>query len=291
MSKLDFRLTIPAVSALAMAAVFTVSAPRDAQACPSDPLIGTVCFIGTNYCPEYYFPADGRLLPISQYQALFALLGNAYGGDGKTNFALPDLRGRSPAGVTSSTVSGGIPISTLNRGVLRGQETSTLSIANLAPHNHAATFAGTGGGGSGPATASGTVTLPVTGSVASQSVSVSGSLQIANATAGGGQVPADGAVLTKAGGGQGAVYAPSGTTANLNIGPSQTFTGTLPAANVTGSATGNVSLPVTGGGGGITGGTVTIANTGGAASFTNLPPQIGLSACVAWNGSWPSNPN
>ncbi|MCA1907539.1 MAG: tail fiber protein [Magnetospirillum sp.] len=279
------------ISALALAAILSVGGANEAQACATDPLLGTVCFMATNYCPVGYVQANGQTMTIQSNQALNALFGTMYGGDGKTTFGIPDLRGRSPAGVTGPTTSGGTAISFLNYGQMRGQEATTLNTMNLPPHNHAATFTGTGGGGgSGSGTASGTVTLPVTGSAASQSVSVSGSLKIANATTTGGQVPADGAVLTKAGGGQGAVYAPAGTTANLNIGPSQTFTGTLPAGTVTGSATGNVSLPVTGGGGGITGGTVTVGNTGGGVAFTNLPPQIGLTVCVATQGLWPSRP-
>ncbi|MEW5727412.1 MAG: phage tail protein [Pseudomonadota bacterium] len=51
-----------------------------------------------NYCPEgYYLPAIGQTLPIVNNQALYAVLGNTYGGDRKTNFRLPDLRDRAPA--------------------------------------------------------------------------------------------------------------------------------------------------------------------------------------------------
>lgn len=278
------------VSALALAVVLSVGGANEAQACAAEPLLGTVCFMASQYCPVGYVAANGQTLPVQSNQALNALFGNMYGGDGRTTFGIPDLRGRSPAGVTAPMTSGGTTISFLNYGQLRGQENTVLTIANLPPHTHTATFTGTGGGGGGQATASGTVTLPVTGTTASQAVSVSGSVKIANGTAAGGQTPSDGSVLTKAGGGQGAVYATPGTTANLNIGPSQTFNGTLPAATVTGSATGTVSLPVTGGGG-ITGGTVTVGTTGTGAAFTNLPPQIGLTVCVATDGIWPSRPN
>jgi hypothetical protein len=68
-----------------------------AHACPAEPQIGGVCFTAANFCPEYlYIPADGRLVQISQAQALFALVGTTYGGDGVKTFAVPDLRGRSP---------------------------------------------------------------------------------------------------------------------------------------------------------------------------------------------------
>lgn len=53
-------------------------------------------------------PADGQVLPIGQYEPLFTLLGNQYGGDGKTNFALPNLRGAAPNGLTYSICVGGV---------------------------------------------------------------------------------------------------------------------------------------------------------------------------------------
>ncbi|WP_051330378.1 phage tail protein [Niveispirillum irakense] len=62
----------------------------------TDFYIGQVCFFAFQRPPAGWLPCDGRLLPIMQYQALFSLLGTAYGGDGRTNFALPDLRGRVP---------------------------------------------------------------------------------------------------------------------------------------------------------------------------------------------------
>jgi len=58
--------------------------------------IGQIIMMATSYVPNGYLPCDGRLLPIMQYQALFALLGVTYGGDGKTTFALPNLTARMP---------------------------------------------------------------------------------------------------------------------------------------------------------------------------------------------------
>lgn len=280
---------VPSVSMLALAAILGLGGAKEAQACAAEPLVGTVCFMATNYCPVGYLPANGQVLPAQSYQALLALFGAMYGGNGSSTVGIPDLRGRNPAGVTSQTVSGNTTISPLNYGQLRGQENTALTVANLAPHNHAAEFTGTGGGGTGPMAASGTVSVPVSGTTVAQNISASGQLKIANATAAGAQVPVDGAVLTKAGGGAGAVYAPAATTASLNIGPAQTFNGTVPAAAVSGTASGPVTLPVTGATG-ITGGTVAIGNTGASTPFTNLPPQIGLTACVASQGIWPSRP-
>lgn len=67
-------------------------------AASSDPFIGQVQAFGFNFCPRGWAKADGRLMQISEYSALFSLLGTLYGGDGRTTFALPDLIGRSPMG-------------------------------------------------------------------------------------------------------------------------------------------------------------------------------------------------
>ena len=58
--------------------------------------LGEVCCFAFNVTPRGFMLCDGRLLPINRYQAMFALLGTNYGGDGRTTFALPDLRGKSP---------------------------------------------------------------------------------------------------------------------------------------------------------------------------------------------------
>ena len=63
------------------------------------PFIGQIEIFAFGKVPRGWAPCDGRLLPVNQNQALFSLLGTAYGGDGLRNFALPDLRGRVPIGV------------------------------------------------------------------------------------------------------------------------------------------------------------------------------------------------
>ena len=64
-----------------------------------EPFIGQIQNFGFNFAPRGWASCDGQLLPINQNQALFSLLGTTYGGDGRTTFALPDLRGRTPMGV------------------------------------------------------------------------------------------------------------------------------------------------------------------------------------------------
>lgn len=61
-----------------------------------DQFLGEIAMFGSNFPPKGWMACDGRLLPIAQNQALFALLGTTYGGDGRTTFALPDLRGCAP---------------------------------------------------------------------------------------------------------------------------------------------------------------------------------------------------
>jgi len=129
------------VIAVAGLAVVETSA---VQACSTDPYIGSICTTAATYCPaNQYLEANGQLLAINQYQALFSLLGNYYGGDGTTNFALPDMRGRSPVGV--GTGPGLTPVTTGQR---RGIDFMTLTIQQLPMHSHAAIFTPDGGGSS-----------------------------------------------------------------------------------------------------------------------------------------------
>ncbi|MEM9929199.1 MAG: tail fiber protein, partial [Bacteroidota bacterium] len=59
-----------------------------------DPFIGMIVMFGGNFAPRSWAFCDGQLLPINQNSALFSILGTTYGGDGRTTFALPDMRGR-----------------------------------------------------------------------------------------------------------------------------------------------------------------------------------------------------
>ncbi len=93
-----------------------------------DPFIGEVILFAGNFAPKGWAFCDGQLLPIAQYQALFSILGTTYGGDGVTTFALPDLRGRVPVGVSDST----------KLGRPGGAATTTLTPAQLPPHSHQA---------------------------------------------------------------------------------------------------------------------------------------------------------
>ena len=120
--------------------------PNPAHACPSEPYIASVCITAATFCPRGYAAAEGQLLSISRNTALFSLIGTTYGGDGRTTFGLPDLRGRSPV-----HAGRGPGLSTIGQGQKGGRETVTQSVAQMASHSHAATAAanlrGKGGGG------------------------------------------------------------------------------------------------------------------------------------------------
>ena len=98
----------------------------------SEQFLGQIQAFGFNFPPRGWSQCDGQLLPINQYQALFSLLGTTYGGDGRTTFGLPDLRGRSM--IHQGTGPG---LSPRSMGQRSGSETNTLTICQMPSHNHA----------------------------------------------------------------------------------------------------------------------------------------------------------
>ena len=94
----------------------------------AEPFLSEIRIMSFIFAPKGWALCNGQLLPINQNQALFSLLGTTYGGDGRVNFALPDLRGRVPIHVGSGHTLG-------ERG---GEQAHTLSIAELPTHTHVA---------------------------------------------------------------------------------------------------------------------------------------------------------
>lgn len=96
-----------------------------------DPFLGMIAIFGFNWAPRGWANCNGQLLAIAQNQALFALLGTQYGGNGTTTFALPDLRGRTPVGVGT-----GPGLRTYTQGETVGTSSVSISIGNMPAHNH-----------------------------------------------------------------------------------------------------------------------------------------------------------
>ena len=93
----------------------------------SEPFLSEIKLMSFNFPPKGWAFCNGQFLPINQNQALFALLGSTYGGNGQTTFALPNLRGRVPIHMGNGHTLG----------EAAGQSSTTITIANLPAHTHA----------------------------------------------------------------------------------------------------------------------------------------------------------
>jgi len=102
-----------------------------------EPFIAQIMMFGGNFAPRGWALCDGQLLPISSHSALFSILGTTYGGDGRTTFGLPDLRGRFPMHPGNGP---GLPSRRL--GERGGQTDVILNNTNLPAHNHSVALHG-----------------------------------------------------------------------------------------------------------------------------------------------------
>jgi microcystin-dependent protein len=98
----------------------------------SNPYVGEIRIFGGNFAPAGWAFCDGSLLPISENEILFNLIGTTYGGDGQSTFALPDLRGRLPVHMGT-----GAGLSPFVIGQSGGVETVTLTTSQIPGHSHA----------------------------------------------------------------------------------------------------------------------------------------------------------
>jgi len=96
-----------------------------------EPFIAQIMMFGGNFAPRGWAFCHGQLLPISQNTALFSLIGTTYGGDGRTTFGLPDLRGRAAVGMGN-----GNGLSNISWGQRGGAEAHTLNVNEMPNHNH-----------------------------------------------------------------------------------------------------------------------------------------------------------
>jgi microcystin-dependent protein len=97
----------------------------------SEPFVGEIRMFAGNFAPRGWAFCDGQLLAVSQNDALFSLLGTVYGGDGRTTFGLPDLRGRVPL-----HAGHGPGLSNRRLGAKGGEEKVTLTVNQLPSHTH-----------------------------------------------------------------------------------------------------------------------------------------------------------
>ena len=118
----------------------------------ADPFVAEIRIFPFNFAPKGWAWCDGQLLPLSQNTALFSLLGTTYGGNGKSNFALPDLQGRAPMHPGQ-----GPGLSLHDLGETGGSETVTLLESEIPAHSHGVRASG----------AEGNVTSPVAQQMAS----------------------------------------------------------------------------------------------------------------------------
>ncbi|WP_437881946.1 phage tail protein [Pseudomonas sp. LRF_L74] len=97
-----------------------------------DPFVGEISLFAFDRTPQGWLPCNGQLLPITQYAALYSLLTITYGGDGKTTFGLPDLRGRVIVGQGHQAA----PPYDYTMGLAAGEEGVTLTVSAIPPHTH-----------------------------------------------------------------------------------------------------------------------------------------------------------
>ncbi len=217
--------------------------------------MGTIMAVGFNYAPRGWAPCDGRLLPISQYSALFALLGTMYGGNGTTTFGLPDLRGRTAVGMGNGpglapVVQGQLWGVENTNAIVNGSAVVNIDAAHLPKHTH-----------------------PV--SIAGNQLTATSTLNATTSTGAG--TPVEGAALGSGGSGGGAanIYVAGGVTPNVPLNTSSVTT------KIDGQITTQTGENA-GGGGPI------MAPVSATAQVGVTQPSLGLNYIICIEGLFPS---
>jgi len=255
MKKEKIWLSLSSLSTMIFAVVF-MSLPQKVSACSYSEYgssnysqyLGSVCMTAATFCPKGYVMAEGQLLSVSNNYALFALLDTKFGGDGRTTFGLPDLRGRSPAS------TGYAPEKTVYLGSKFGSEYSTMTAAMMPNHSHEATL-------NNGASVTGLVELDVT---ASAKIATSVAVNVSD-------TPVSNVVLgpVKQGVTGINVYSAPNTIADITIGPDDA---------VTGEAKGILTL---------TNSETTFSVSGGGKKIPVAAPRLALNFCISVNGVFP----
>ncbi len=243
-----------------------------AFACGAEPYYGDICVTANQFCPVGFVEAAGQLLPIAQNQALYSLIGTTYGGDAKTTFALPDLRGRTPVGIVYYSTSSLGPISP---GQKRGQESVTLSSANLPAHTHSFV----------PTTGNQNVTIPAT---TGSGTTLSGKVGVVPDTANtaGDMTPSAGLTYQLAGTVASGSTTVTGPYTNASLPASSAYVSgvSVDASGMTPNIPAKTVTVQT-----VTGGAVGANSTVQSTNIATIPPQLGLRYCIATsNAFYPS---
>lgn len=229
--------------------------------------IGTIMAVAYNYVPSGWLPCNGQLVPVQQYQALYALLGNTYGGVSMQTFGLPDLRGYAVIGAGASVTPGRtMPAIALATSVgansinvtSQGATSLTLGAANL------------------PNVAIGGA-LNTTGLNATSTLS-------ATTSGPGATAPASGAMLSGSGGGAGtaAIYYVNPTP------PTPLPTVALSSASVQTKVNGTATFTTAALGSATPLPPVGVAST---AAVTTMQPSLGMTYIICWEGAYPVRPS
>ena len=127
-----------------LATGLTAAIPAEQAISGSDPFLGQMSWFAGNFAPRGWALCDGQLLSINSNQALFSLLGTTYGGDGRTSFALPDVRSR-----VAIHEGQGPGLSTYRLGQRGGEELVTLNVTTMPSHTHSVQLKGASGAADG----------------------------------------------------------------------------------------------------------------------------------------------
>jgi len=279
------RRTVLHVTAMGGACLGAVSS---CQACSSEPLLASVCVMAIPWTNlQGFMPAVGTSMPVNSNQALFSLLGTTFGGDGRTNFLLPDLRGRVIVGAGQPPGQPNFAV-----GVAGGNYSITLQPANVpvAPHVHALGASGRTTVTLGNLAATTTTTgLTATTTLASVTASANASsLTLKGYSGNAGSASASGGALATPQGPTNRIYASSTPDVSMAAGSISgnapvTFTGN-PATTVSGNLTTTLSgLPTV-----ALSGTTEVASQSAATPLNAMPPYLPMNVFIAVQGVYPN---
>lgn len=267
----------PVSHRLAIAALVMCALPLSASACSSSPLVGSVCAVAMNWCPQGYVKADGSALPFRDYIALYSLVSNTYGGVQGQTFGVPDLQGRA---VIGSGTGANPALAAVNLATKVGAQVTTLTPAQLPMHVHGAAFTATIGQSQ--------VTIPAQ----SSTLNVKADLPVSSTTTD--AIAGNTVALTS--GATGYLSGIKGFVNADDVGFTGPYTSTDPGSTaallptrtqVTGNAgTAQATVNVNT----VTGGAVTLAATGNSQPVSIQSPALGLTYCVATLGLYPTRP-